>query len=385
MQKFGGVLAMMLLFSSTLYAANEPDQAKLKQVRQEIQQLSQNLSQQQTQRSNAAKQVRATELSLSNIRKNLRGLEKQSQRAEQKLQQLRKERGQLEAVRQQHQNQLGDMLRMAYMAGHDEQLKLLLNLQDPASVNRVLTYYNYLSNARLSAIKTTETNLIALRNNELAIKHTLADLTIIKTSQQKEKLALEKQLAIRNQAVSALSKEINTSKNQLARLRQDEQQLQKLLGSLKKLFADIPPKASINTKPIDFTKQKGQLGWPVKGTLLNRFGEAKGIGDLRWRGLRIAAPAGETVRAVSPGRVVFADWLSGFGLLLILDHQNGYMSLYAQNRELLKQSGDWVNVNETVGTVGDSGGQNQTALYFEIRHNGVPTDPIKWLNRQTKR
>ena len=182
----------------------------------------------------------------------------------------------------------------------------------------------------------------------------------------------------RKKVVRSLKAEIKSKGQQLDGLLADEQELKSLLQALTEALSDIPA-APGDHKP--FAKLKGKLKWPTSGRRLKAYGESRRIGSLRWQGVVIAGKEGQEVKAVSHGRVAYADWLRGYGLLLIIDHGDGYMTLYGHNQSLFREVGDWVEKGEVIAAVGNSGGIDNHALYFEIRKDGKPTDPIRWCRR----
>jgi septal ring factor EnvC (AmiA/AmiB activator) len=200
-------------------------------------------------------------------------------------------------------------------------------------------------------------------------------LTALQEEQRQQAAQLEVQRQNREQVLVQLNTQLDNQGGELKHLQTDEKQLQALVRSLQELLSDIPVEAS-QQKP--FKALKGQLRWPARGQLVKRFGSLRGNSGLKWQGVLIEAPEGGQVRAVSKGRVAFADWMRGFGLLLIIDHGDGYMSLYGQNEALYKEVGEWVDSGEVVATLGASGGQTEAGLYFEIRHNGHPVNPLSW-------
>jgi septal ring factor EnvC (AmiA/AmiB activator) len=199
-------------------------------------------------------------------------------------------------------------------------------------------------------------------------------------SQKNKKLKRHKQRRQRKELLAELGKKIKNQENTLTDLETSRGRIENLLKSLGELLADIPTSPS-ETRP--FVSLKGKLPWPVNGPFMGSFGQPKNYGNLKWNGVLIQAELGTPVHVVSHGRVAFADWLQGFGFIIIIDHGEGYMSLYGHNESLFKQTGDWVQANEVIATAGDSGGQLLTGVYFEIRSRGKPVDPSKWCSINT--
>jgi len=239
----------------------------------------------------------------------------------------------------------------------------------------MLAYFGYFSRARLAQIDDIRGTLLELENLQQSIEEKTRTLMTLQARQTAESEQLQKKKHARKDILARLTEELKNQGGELKRLKSDEHQLQELVYSLQELLSDIPADVS-SDKP--FKQLKGKLRWPTRGRLNQRFGAQRGNTGLTWQGVMIAAPEGGSVRAVSQGRVAFADWMRGFGLLLIIDHGDGYMSLYGHNQALYKEVGEWVDSGEVVATLGTSGGQSESALYFELRHKGRPINPLGW-------
>jgi septal ring factor EnvC (AmiA/AmiB activator) len=246
----------------------------------------------------------------------------------------------------------------------------------------MLTYFGYFSRARAEKIDAMKTSLERLQTLQGDIEEKTLALSRLRNSQRTRMARLAEQKQLRAKAVAALRQQLAKQGGALKRLQADEQRLQELVHSLQNLLADIPSDAAHN-KP--FNAMKGALRWPARGQLSARFGAPRGDSGLTWQGVLITAPEGGKVHAVAQGRVAFADWMRGFGLLLIIDHGDGYMSLYGHNQALYKEVGEWVDTGEVVATLGASGGQIQAGLYFELRHRGRPVNPRKWCRGKPSR
>jgi septal ring factor EnvC (AmiA/AmiB activator) len=278
---------------------------------------------------------------------------------------------QLEAQR----DSLGRQVRAQYAAGRQEQVKLLLNQQDPGTVARMLTYYRYVHAARAERIASIQTALAELGQTEARILEQQAQLATLRETQQRGNAELEASRARRAVLLASLDRKVAAQSQEIERLREDEARLTRLLKEITTAYADIPLPRKLKGA---FGTLRGKLALPAQGRLSARFGDAKPVGNLKWRGLLLTAAEGAPVRAVARGRVAYADWLRGFGLLLILEHGDGYMTLYGHNQSLHKQAGEWAEAGETVARVGNTGDAPQAGLYFEIRHNGEPRDPLLW-------
>jgi len=275
---------------------------------------------------------------------------------------------------------LARQLRGAYLHGRDGRLQLWLKQQDPAEAGRAATYFDFFYRARAAQVAAVRDAAAALDANAAALEAEAAALAAVQAQAATEQNELEALRDARRAAAAALATRLKAHGQTLDGLRRDEAQLQRLLESLREALVSIP------ADPPDsppFTARRGQLPWPAAGELAARFGEPRTSGPA-WDGVFIAAPAGTEVHAIHRGRVAFAEWLRGFGLLLILDHGDGYMSLYGQNESLLKELGEWVEAGEAVGVVGSSGGRDDTGVYFAIRQRGRALDPSGWCRKEQR-
>jgi septal ring factor EnvC (AmiA/AmiB activator) len=262
------------------------------------------------------------------------------------------------------------------MNGRAERLKMLLAQEDPATLGRMLVYYRYFGLARAAHIAEVSTQLADLERLADDIDLRTRELAELESNQASEVARLDTARAERREAVAALENRIESRQEQLSRLEAQAQVLEKLLEELQRAARDFPMLAK---QP--FERTRGRLPWPVKGQVAARFGEPRAGGPLRWRGVLIAAPAGTDVRAPHYARVIYADWLPGMGLLLVLDHGDGYLSLYGHNERLYRAVGDQISPGDVIAAVGDAGGDARAGLYMEIRKGKTPLDPTKWLRK----
>jgi septal ring factor EnvC (AmiA/AmiB activator) len=335
------------------------------------------------------KQFEASRADKSRAERRLLEVERQISRVGQDLRRVngelhanRKQLEELRAKRDEQVNQLAAQqqalaadARAAYVMGRQQQVKLLLNQEDPAAVGRALVYFGYLSRDRFGRIDSVRNRLRELGEVERSIGEKNTELSELRLRHEEHQRRSEEQKRERKKLLAVVTRQLQRKGNELKRLTQDEHRLQELVASLRKVLADIPKQAR-GQGP--FTARKGKLDWPARGQLARRFGSKRGTTGLKWQGVLIAAPEGGEVRAISQGRVAFADWMRGFGLLLIIEHGDGYMSLYGHNEALHKEVGEWVDTGDVVATLGASGGQLQSGLYFELRHKGRPIDPLSW-------
>jgi len=309
----------------------------------------------------------------------LRSLNNKLAATKKKIAQLQAEKSQLKAGIQKQKTQLGEQIRSAYLMGKQQRVKLLLNQQDPDRMSRVMQYYDYFNQARVDSVKRLDADILKLSELELSVEKEQQALAVVVVGKQTENKKLLASKQARNTVLAKLRKKIKSSSQELAELKANEKRLTNLLASIRQAINDIPVLDKQN-KP--FHRLKGKMHWPIKGRIRHRFGSARKSG--RYDGVVISASEGTTIRSISHGRVVYADWLRGYGLLIIVDHGSNYMSLYAFNEGLYKEVGDWVGVGETIATVGVSGGQQQAGLYFSIRKNGKPVNPIHWCKTVRK-
>jgi septal ring factor EnvC (AmiA/AmiB activator) len=375
---YGTILALALLLAQPELAADPTDQAgaakqQLEQLQQRISKIQSSLQSARQKRQGLLRELESTERKIGKLAAGLRQIKGKMRGQLKRLEALRRERQESQRLLAIQRQALRRQVRSAYAIGRQEQIKMLLNQQDPTKVSRLLVYYDYLNRSRVQQLEEIEQNLQRLRRVEQNIA--VEDRRLFELRQQKEleKRRLELADTGRREVVTALNADIQNKGGELQTLQQDAEQLVKLLTQLRKqAAAALEP---INRKP--FHASKGKMAWPATGRMAVRFGVRKKSG-LKWDGVMIAAPEGEEVRAVHHGRVVFADWLRGFGLMLIIDHGGGYMTLYGHNQALLKENGEWVEANEAVATVGRSGGRASTGVYFEVRRKGRPVNPGIW-------
>ena len=373
--------ALILLTQCLVVLAKDDSQQQLKEVESEIQTLSQDVSKNKASQAELFSQLKLQSRAVSNLNRGLLELK-------QKIKQQNTELNQLEQqVKQQHSSHndqlsaLNEQVRTAYIHGQPSFLKILLNQQDPAMLSRSTSYYHYFHQARqqqLINITDTLNNLSEQQKSLFSAQKTQQRLY----KQQKEKQAsLDKKAKQRQATLQLLETKITDQDSRLAFLHEQEKSLHSLLNSLNKPVSN----KAINSIPLQssFAKRVGALSWPVKGKILARYGSSRNLGKLTWQGILIAAPAGNDIVASAPGQIVFADWLRGFGLLVIIDHGDQYMTLYGNNETLLKQVGDTVMTGELIAQSGDKGVRQHAGLYFEIRHKGSPTNPLKWLSKKS--
>jgi len=272
------------------------------------------------------------------------------------------------------QQQLAKQLRSAYHLGKHDYLKLALNQQNPYTASRTNHYYRYINQARAELIQALATDLASLHQKQKEMHLRQTQLAKLQKGQQQQRIALQKRKHQRKKVIAQLENNINNRDKKLAELRANKQALEKVLNKINNKHRTLFK----TSKPL--YQSRGHLPWPTTGKITQHFGTQMGSSQLQYNGILISATAGQEVRAVAAGQVLFSDWLKGFGLLLIIDHGRGYMTLYAHNHSLYKHAGEKVNSGEIIASVGHSGGNAENGLYFELRHNGKPANPERWLS-----
>jgi septal ring factor EnvC (AmiA/AmiB activator) len=370
------LLVAGLVSSSFAIAADKATSEKqLKSVLRKIDKLKQAIDVKEDSKSRYIKQLKTIEGDIGRLGRKIRALGKEIAGKKSELKSLRDTRLEHQRQLSRENEYLAEQVYAAFTLGRQEKVKLLFSQQDPETLQRNLVYYQYFSNARVDLINSVQGNIDKIIETEQLIQQAQLDLEKNQQALNEQKKQLDRDLGKRKTIISSLDKQLKKQGGSLSRLEDEAKQLQNLIQSIEKLFVDAP-ESSISRK--SFAKLKGKLAWPLKGKLRRLFGRTKPQSDLRWQGVRIEAASGSHVMAVSHGRVAFADWLRGLGNLIIIDHGNSYLSLYGHNESLFKTAGDWVEAGEVISSVGSSGGEQKSGLYFEIRKKGKPQNPTRW-------
>jgi septal ring factor EnvC (AmiA/AmiB activator) len=368
------------LTSVPLYAEDlDEKSAQLDSVRSQIKDVKTSIEKARLETDILQTELKKNEISAGNIALNIRKIERQLQQRNKRLKQLNNRKSLHEKALGEQKQALSQQIRSAYMVGKNDYMKLLLNQEDPSRVGRALAYYDYHNQARARQINSVNTEIETITQLENTIKRENNALLKLKENQLAKNREISQSRRERENILAKLLNQLEKQGFELQALQQQEQETKNLLKKLIEkqtredrgsvaFFEDIPP----------FNSLKGKLDWPLKGKLSTRFGSRKQGGKLKWQGVIINAELGVDVQAVSGGQVVFADWFRNLGLLIIIDHGDGYMSLYGYNQSLLKKTGDWVLPGEIISLAGDSGGQLRSGVYFEIRNNGTPVNPARW-------
>ena len=357
--------------------SKEDREKELEKIQERIKDVKSNLDDAKSRSEQLQEDLKYAETSAGNEQLRLKGLEEQINKQNERLTELELIIEQNQAIIDQERARLAEQIRAAYITGRSDYLKLLLNQENPGDVGRVVAYYDYYNRARTRTIQSIQDKLDLVNQLRLNIQSETEALENLKQRQVAKSRELEIYRDKRSEILELLRAEISEKGDELKTLEEHKKKLGALLSRLDEqprditFLEDVPP----------FDSLKGKLAWPVDGKLLNHFGSNRRGNTLQWQGVRIRSEAGQEVKAIQTGKVIFADWFRNLGLLLILDHGDGYMSLYGYNQSLLKKPGDLVLAGETIALVGDSGGQPEPAVYFEIRYKGKPVNPGLWCRK----
>jgi len=352
-------------------------QAQLERLRTEMKNLKRDLEGNRKAHSEQQRLLRAADLKIQSSALALRQLYTTRLRHEQGLSRLRREREDYLDSLDARKEVLTSQIIAAYRLGRGSRLKLLLNQDSPAAFSRTLAYYGYFSRSQALQILELKQVLLKLDQMQAEINTELSALDVVQRDQQAVLNEITSQRAERAIIIDSLVKQIGSDEARLMELQQNRKDLEGLLERLSNVLADIPPDLANRSGPEGL---KGKLPMPVRGRVKYAYGQPRSAG-LRWQGWLIRAAAGSEVINIAYGRVAFSDWLRGYGLLMIIDHGDGFMSLYGNNESLLHEEGDWLEPGVAISTVGSSA-RNGSGLYFEIRKNGKALDPAAWLNRK---
>ena len=398
---------LFTVFIGSAFAAKKIDVAKedLSDLHEKIQALKKELDSNQEAHKDASDELKNSETAISAANKKLREINQKQKQNKNTLNSLKKQSLNLNENLSQQQQQLSHLLRQQYMYGGQSYTQLILQNKNPSDITRDVKYFSYIAKEHAKVIDAMQTNLVKVKklNNQTAA--TLQEVADLKAKQEVEKKELEQQKQEKSTIVKTLSKQISAQHNEINKLKRDEKSLSNLVERLAKIIPKTILKktkkatkkkqdkiddgndekiASNEATPTsaysgsNFAALKGKLHLPVRGDVTNRFGAAREDTGVTWKGLFIKAAEGNDVKTVADGRVVFADWMRGFGNMIIIDHGNGYMSLYGNNQAVLKGVGDEVNAGDAIASVGNSGGNESNGLYYELRRQSKPFDPMGW-------
>ena len=359
-------------------AAVRPDDARkaeeqLQAVKAEIERVTREVSAEQVERDRLTRELRGAELAVANARDALAGVRHERAADAARRAALATEKRTRETQLEENRAALAGQMRAAYLIGRQEPFKLLLNQKDPALAGRMFAYYSYFGRARAGQIRLIEDDVRRLAELDAELEAEDAKLAELEKEQRAQLGDLEQARERRNHVLVSLEVQSRSRAQNLERLRAQQSGLEKLVRELRAAMQRFPVEGN-----DAFTRLRGKLAWPVSGHLVARFGDTR-AGGVRWDGVLVATERGAPVKAVCQGRVIYADWLPGLGLLAIVDHGDGYLSLYGHNERLYKAAGEQVVAGDTIAAAGDSGGSPRPELYFEIRKGGKPVDPRPWF------
>lgn len=376
----GFTLSLALVLPAGYLAAQDLDKAqaesRLGEVTLAIGKLQARLEASRTDFRKEQARIREVDLAIQEANLNFRALEQEQSRHLDELGKLENQRERYLSNLEDRMEQLAKQVRSAYKTGRQSRIKLVLNQDNPSRLGRLLAYYDYLNRAQVRNITSLKETLNTLDDMQQAIDQELSRIEALQNEQRAVLEELGRKREERELLLGQLSSRIDSDESRLQELEQNRKDLEALLDRLTDALADIP--ADLGTR-MGVAMQKGKLPMPLKGRVKYAFGQAR-AGGLRWQGWLIESPAGAEAHAVAYGRVAFADWLRGYGLMIILDHGQGFLSLYGHNESLLREVGAWVEPGEIIGIVGSNPGADQ-GLYFELRKDGKALDPAAWLHR----
>lgn len=371
-----GFLPCLLLgfLAGSTFAQQDVSEAELARLQDSIRKVRSELESTRAERSAAAKSLEQSELAIARVQGALRQLAGEIETLGRERSALASRQESLEAARAAQLEQVGHYLKAASMLGQGSELKLLLNQDDPSLAARLLQYYRYLGTARSERLREFRETLASISEVSTNLSNNARELELRRARLGEEEKELAAGQAQRLALLDELDIELAEGGEALARLEAQQREIELLLEELRSSIADL----DLGVADTPFAERRGQLPWPLDARPSNRFGSQRAQSDLLWEGLLLPAPAGTEVRAVHHGRVVFADWLGSSGQLLIIDHGDGYMSLYAHNQQLYRSVGEWVSGGDRIASVGNTGGLREPGLYFEIRRNGTAENPVNW-------
>lgn len=378
---FQGLLAPVLVVSAMFALADETGlqdaaeaEKNLTELRGRILELQKEARKEVERRGSAEQALRAAEMSEAAVRRKMQQIDAELAATRRRLSELERQAAESESELTRHRSELERQLRLAYVAGRQDWLRTVLSQRDPVSISRQMVYYSYFARQRSGLMDTVRAQLQALAENAAAVNNEENRQAEFQRAQQERLQELSEVRRSRREALARVDKKIASHGDRLDRLRKEASDLESLVAELTRLVGNL----SIDDA-ISFADRKGRMAWPAEGRPIRKFGQSKAGGRLRWDGVLLAAGAGTEVQAIHHGRVVFSDWLPGMGLLVVVEHGDGYLSLYGHNQDLIMEVGEWVTPGTVIAHVGDSGGQAMPGLYFEIRKGGAPIDPGPWI------
>ena len=371
------ICAFLVLFSMfhvlPSFAADVSPSKQSRVLKSKIQKITKSVKLKKNKFSKLEKTIFSTDKKIESLSKKQFELEQKLRKTRLRLAGLEKEKKQLLASISTSNQNLSRLIRAFYILQRQQPLKVLLNQKDMGTVGRLKVYHDYLIRAYTNQSTRLQKQLNEMSTLDKTLSRRQLMLEELLQKNRQQTIQLQKSYKERQQTLAKLQSEIKSATSKIKRLKSDQKRLEKLAKAIAKL------KLEKKSSGMSFAKKRGRLAWPVKGRVVQKFGRLRAGSKLKWRGVLIETQAGSEVRAVSKGEVVFADWLTGYGFVIILDHGRHYMSLYGHNQQLLLDVGDKVNENQLIALAGNSGRSGKPALYFEIRYKGKPVNPTKWI------
>ncbi len=359
-------------------AQDNPSQADLDALALTITNVQSQIENTRQQRGSVEIELEANEKAINELNQTIANIEDRINNEQIRLAEFERQSIELEVERNAQETLISQYILAAYKNGREEYLKLILNQQSVSSSSRALRYYQYFNDARESKIIEFRETIDEIASISIYIQESSRNLSTQRDALLNQQNNLEQRQDDRLALLTELDATLANSGSELSRLEVQYEEMALLIEELSLAILDL----SFGAEGEDFSALRGSLPWPLKGPLLNAYGANYELGDLNWEGVTIAGTSGSEIKAIHHGRVIYSDWFASSGLLLILDHGDGYMSLYAHNQSLYKAVGEWVAAGEAIAAVGNTGGRSENGVYFEIRYNGESQDPINWLVRR---
>jgi len=367
------LLLLMLVLVPLGSYGQQASEAQLQELRQQLGELREGLNRYQGEQEGIQQQLQREELELARLHREIFNTERSIANSHNVREALAREAETLETLSQIQENEVRRELLAIYRNGPQEPIKLLLNQEDPANFSLMLGYYRRILALRQDKIVQYRDTIEELEQNRLARSEEQVRLQGLLARLDEQSSELEVSTVRRQATLAALNADIANTEQLIVSKKVDQRRLEQLIDSIARRTEELSMPSSV----VPFAGIKGSCEWPTEGRIVGSFGQSR-AGSLRWSGVQIAAANGSEVKAVHHGRVLFADYLRGYGLLVIIDHDDGYLTLYGHNQYLYVEPGDWIQSGQSIARVGDTGGQQEAGLYFEIRQRGRPTDPATW-------
>jgi len=363
--------------STGLTDTQDASQHKLDQLKKDIKEINKWLSKANSEKGGLSRELELQEKEINRVSKSIRAINLKISKQVKELKRLKKQGKHQKSSLNQQKEFLIKQLRTAYLQGNQSALKMLLDDDAPQDIARYMHFFSYINDARNEKITAFQSSLAQLKTTETSILKQQTKLNKNRRALETDRKSLRQNRKKRKKVLAKLSKNIKNNAQRLQKMKADQGRLKKLLNELERTIASIPTPADASP----FKQQKYKLPWPSHGRVIARFGSRIAQGKLKLNGVRIATKENSKVTAIHHGRIIFSNWIRGFGLLIIVDHGDNYMSLYGNNKSLIKETGDWVSAGETIAYSNESSTKNESGLYFEIRKNGKPLNPSQWLRK----